>query len=81
MYQYLKLIRLTQWSKNFLIFLPFIMANEYNYLNFHKAIIGFFIFSFAASAVYIFNDILDLSLDRNHPTKKNVMQKDKSKLT
>lgn len=71
MYEYLKLIRLTQWSKNFLIFLPFIMANQYNYDNFYNAIIGFLIFSLAASTVYIFNDLLDLVSDRKHPTKKN----------
>ena len=71
MYNFLKLIRLSQWSKNFLIFLPFIMANEYSYFNINAAIIGFFIFSLAASTVYIFNDLLDLPLDRVHPTKKN----------
>ena len=71
MYKYLKLVRLTQWSKNFLIFLPFIMANQYNYDNFYNAIIGFLVFSIAASTVYIFNDLLDLSSDRKHPTKKN----------
>ena len=71
MYAFLKLIRLSQWPKNFLIFLPFIMANEYSYLNIYTGIIGFFIFSLAASTVYIFNDLIDLPLDRIHPTKKN----------
>jgi 4-hydroxybenzoate polyprenyltransferase len=71
MYAFLELIRLSQWPKNFLVFLPFIMANEYNYLNIYTGIIGFFIFSLAASTVYIFNDLLDLPLDRIHPTKKN----------
>ena len=47
------------------------MANEYSYLNIYTGIIGFFIFSLAASTVYIFNDLLDLPLDRIHPTKKN----------
>jgi 4-hydroxybenzoate polyprenyltransferase len=47
------------------------MANEYSYFNINTAIIGFFIFSLAASTVYIFNDLLDLPLDRVHPTKKN----------
>ena len=70
MYNFLKLIRVSQWAKNFLIFLPLIMANEYSFFNIYTAIIGFFIFSLAASTVYIFNDLLDLSLDRIHPTKK-----------
>ena len=71
MHDFLKLIRFSQWPKNFLIFLPFIMANEYSYLNIYTGIIGFFIFSLAASTVYIFNDLIDLPLDRIHPTKKN----------
>ena len=71
MYNFLKLIRLSQWAKNFTIFLPLIMANEYSYFNIYIATIGFFIFSLAASTVYIFNDLLDLSKDRAHPTKKN----------
>ena len=70
MYIFFKLIRFSQWQKNFLVFLPFIMANEYNFFNIHKSIIGFFIFSFAASVVYIFNDFVDLSKDKLHPTKK-----------
>ena len=70
MYNFLKLIRLSQWPKNLLIFLPLIMANEYSYFNIYAAIIGFFIFSLAASTVYIFNDLLDLPQDRVHPTKK-----------
>jgi 4-hydroxybenzoate polyprenyltransferase len=85
MYNFLKLIRLSQWPKNFLIFLPFIMANEYSYVNVYKGIVGFFIFSLAASTVYIFNDLLDLPLDRIHPTKKkrpiasNSVSKNKAK--
>ena len=85
MYNFLKLIRLSQWPKNFLIFLPFIMANEYSYVNVYKGFVGFFIFSLAASTVYIFNDLLDLPLDRIHPTKKkrpiasNSISKNKAK--
>ena len=70
MYNFLGLIRVTQWSKNFLIFLPFIMAKDYSYSNIYTASIGFFVFSFAASVVYIFNDLMDLPQDRVHPTKK-----------
>ncbi len=70
MHIFLKLIRFSQWQKNYLVFLPFIMANEYNFLNIYKSIIGFFIFSFAASIVYIFNDFIDLSKDKEHPSKK-----------
>lgn len=67
---FFKLIRLSQWQKNFLIFLPFIMANKYEVFTFYNSIIGFFIFSVAASTVYIFNDIIDLPKDKIHPSKK-----------
>jgi len=67
---FFKLIRLSQWQKNFLIFLPLIMANEYEVFNINKSIVGFLIFSIAASAVYIFNDLADLPKDKIHPSKK-----------
>ena len=67
---FFKLIRLSQWQKNFLIFLPLIMANEYEVFNINKSIVGFLIFSIAASAVYIFNDLVDLPKDKIHPSKK-----------
>ncbi len=70
MYIFLKLIRFSQWQKNYLVFLPFIMANEYNFENIYNSAEGFFIFSFAASLVYIFNDFIDLDKDSKHPSKK-----------
>jgi 4-hydroxybenzoate polyprenyltransferase len=36
-----------------------------------RTTIAFLIFSLAASAIYIFNDIYDLGEDRQHPKKKN----------
>ncbi|WP_296380971.1 UbiA prenyltransferase family protein [Winogradskyella sp.] len=35
------------------------------------ATIAFFSFSFVASAIYCFNDIVDVEFDKNHKTKKN----------
>ncbi len=70
--RFFKMIRVYQWVKNFLIFVPIILAHRF--LNFdllYKAIIAFFSFSFLASSVYILNDLADLNADRAHPTKKN----------
>ena len=39
-------------------------------LNIYLVIISFFIFSFVASSVYILNDLVDISVDRQHPRKK-----------
>lgn len=67
-----KEIRIYQWVKNLLIFLPLLMAHEFDDpQKFVMAIIGFFCFSFVASAVYLFNDIFDVEADRAHPSKKN----------
>lgn len=68
----LKLLRIHQWLKNFLIFFPFIISNKQLTLAIsHKLLLGFFCFSLIASSVYIFNDLLDLKYDRKHITKKN----------
>lgn len=65
------MIRTYQWVKNFLIFVPIFLAHKF--LNFDllfKAVVAFFSFSFLASSVYIFNDLIDLDADRMHPIKK-----------
>lgn len=65
-------MRVHQWVKNGLIFLPVITAHQVATPNvLLKAFFAFIAFSFCASAVYIFNDIVDLEADRHHPTKKN----------
>lgn len=69
---WLKVLRPQQWVKNSLIFLPLIAAHQF--LDISKwlhAGIAFCTFSTAASAGYVLNDLLDLTADRQHPTKKN----------
>ena len=66
-----KAIRIRQWIKNILIFLPlvfnhFSISGE-DLVNLTAA---FFAFSLNASAVYILNDLLDLPSDRKHRDKK-----------
>jgi 4-hydroxybenzoate polyprenyltransferase len=69
---YLKQIRVYQWIKNILIFLPLLMAHKLSEpMLFIDAIIAFLAFSFTASFVYILNDLVDLPSDRKHPRKKN----------
>ena len=64
MKKYLKLVRLNQWSKNFLIFIPIIVAKKYEIIYFQNGLLGFIIFSLLASSVYIFNDIVDFNKDK-----------------
>jgi 4-hydroxybenzoate polyprenyltransferase len=44
---------------------------EYQVAAVVQVVIAFFAFSFAASAVYILNDLIDLQSDRQHATKRN----------
>jgi len=68
---YAKFIRLHQWLKNSLLFVPIVAAHELS--NVHKwalLIEAFFSFSLCASFVYILNDLFDVENDRSHPKKR-----------
>jgi 4-hydroxybenzoate polyprenyltransferase len=67
---WLRAIRLHQWAKNTLIFVPLLLAHEWNAGTFGGAITGFLSFGLCASATYIINDLLDLETDRKHPRKR-----------
>ncbi len=70
--KYLKLLRVEQWVKNLFVFLPlFFSGNITNHDLFLKSIFAFFIFSFAASSIYIINDYSDIESDKKHPEKRN----------
>ncbi len=68
---WLKALRIHQWLKNILIFLPMLLAHELgDPALFGEAVAAFFAFCFAASAIYVFNDLFDLHADQHHPRKK-----------
>lgn len=56
-----------QWSKNLLILLPVLTAQDISQLP--AALLAMVCFSLAASAIYIINDLVDLPADRAHPRK------------
>jgi 4-hydroxybenzoate polyprenyltransferase len=67
-----KALRVHQWAKNVLVFIPVIASHQITDKTLLlQAGVAFLSFSFSASAVYILNDCLDLSSDRRHPRKKN----------
>ncbi|MGD8926321.1 MAG: UbiA family prenyltransferase, partial [Thioalkalispiraceae bacterium] len=67
---YIKMMRVHQWVKNTLIFLPLVLAHSFtDVTKLLDAFFGFILFSFAASGIYIFNDLVDLNHDRAHPVK------------
>ena len=66
----LLLIRPQQWIKNGFVLIPMFFGGRL--LNVDDAIasvVTFFAFSFVASAIYCFNDIVDVEADRRHPVK------------
>lgn len=67
----LKQMRVHQWSKNVLLFLPMIAAHKVSFDLILKCALGFLSFGFAASAVYVLNDLIDINSDRTHRSKKN----------
>jgi 4-hydroxybenzoate polyprenyltransferase len=66
-----RLLRVHQWAKNLLIFVPIVMAHrlgEWKLLL--ESLVAFLAFCFGASAIYILNDLMDLPSDRQHPRKR-----------
>jgi decaprenyl-phosphate phosphoribosyltransferase len=71
MEQYIKLLRIRQYTKNLFIFLPLFFALKiFDWPLFEKAIIAFIGFCFVASSIYIINDLKDKAEDAIHPVKK-----------
>ena len=67
-----KALRLHQWLKNLLIFVPLLAAHQLTaFTTFAQATLAFILFGICASSVYLLNDLLDLNDDRHHPTKKD----------
>jgi len=67
---FLKAMRLHQWLKNLLIFVPLLTAHRLADGGLlAQAVLAFFSFGLCASSVYLLNDLLDLEADRHHPTK------------
>ena len=68
---FIKAIRVHQWVKNTLIFIPYILEHQFDDLSkFFALVLAFFCLSFLASSTYIINDLLDLEADRKNKTKR-----------
>jgi len=69
---WLKAMRLHQWAKNALLFVPLITAHailEWQALS--AVLVAFLSLGLCASATYMINDLLDLDSDRHHHKKKS----------
>jgi hypothetical protein len=67
---FLKAVRLHQWAKNVLIFVPMLLAHVFRLPLILNTLLAFVSFSLCASATYIVNDLLDMDADRRHPKKR-----------
>jgi 4-hydroxybenzoate polyprenyltransferase/phosphoserine phosphatase len=67
---YVEALRIHQWAKNVLIFLPMVAGHRFDLNAIYATVLGFFCFCFAASSAYVINDLLDLPGDRDHLRKK-----------
>ncbi len=64
-----KLLRVHQWAKNALVFVPLLAAHLLTLEAVGQALLAAIAFSVCASGVYILNDLVDLQDDRGHRTK------------
>lgn len=66
----LKALRVHQWAKNGLIFVPVAAGHLLgNPATLGQSLLAFMAFSLCASSVYLLNDMLDLAADREHHSK------------
>ena len=68
---YLGLLRVKQWYKNLLVFLPLtFIGGLFDSTSFLLTLAAFISLCFISSAGYIINDVKDRELDKKHPEKK-----------
>jgi len=68
---YLRALRAHQWLKNLLVFVPMLAGHVLTLEALALAVLAFGAFSLCASSAYLLNDLLDLTNDRNHATKRH----------
>ena len=68
----LKTMRPRQWTKNAFVFASLVFDGKlFHPTEFLRTLAGFGLFCIISSTVYIFNDILDMEADRQHPVKRH----------
>ena len=68
---WLRALRVHQWVKNLLVFLPLLASHRFMELPLlASTLIAFFSFGLCASSVYVLNDLIDIQNDRAHPRKR-----------
>ena len=71
-----KTIRVAQWVKNIVVFAPIIFSGFLFVPGyFGKVVWAFVLFCLLSSSIYIFNDLIDIKSDEQHPFKKKTNRK------
>lgn len=64
-------LKIKHWIKNFFVLAPFLISDKFGINEFLiRSLEGVFLFGIMSSAVYLFNDIIDVRSDREHPKKR-----------
>lgn len=72
LFKLLRAMRIYQWVKNLLVFAALILSHSIGQPGLVLlSVLAFFSFSFAASCIYVINDLVDLDADRIHPLKRH----------
>lgn len=70
MKKYLRLIRPQHWIKNVFVLVPMFFGGVlFDFTAIESGLLVFMAFSFIASSIYCYNDIVDADADRHHPVK------------
>ncbi|MDH7514872.1 MAG: decaprenyl-phosphate phosphoribosyltransferase [Bacteroidota bacterium] len=65
-------MRPRQWTKNLVVLSPLLFSRHFFELDVVlRSLAAFALFSLTASAIYLFNDVVDLNKDREHPVKRH----------
>lgn len=68
--EWLRLMRVHQYAKNALVFVPLLTSQMFELTAFLTALTAVIAFSLCASSVYILNDLIDIQDDRGHRSKR-----------
>src|SRR5205085_8910984 len=68
---WMRALRIHQWLKNVLVFVPLMLGFSYPIVDLLYALAAFAAFSLVASSTYLLNDLFDLDSDRLHPRKRH----------
>src|SRR5215472_7787998 len=69
---WLRALRVHQWLKNLLVFLPIVLAHRWrDWALLTNVGLAAAAFCLCASSAYLVNDFLDRDADRRHPSKRN----------